>query len=325
VDKEYSSVVFASGLPSGTLCQKSSLTFVEAIRRWVAKHPEHKDLPQIELAINHYSRFSRRGTRRALLITEGSPTWPRNKRRVYRNYDFVFASNSSDPEVICMPWFNMPSIEGPSSISALSRSPRFTVLAADKASTVAGELYSLRRKVIKRNKGKIDLFGAFWNTNFSRRLKVVVGEVIASVMASARFDGSGILSYLFIRIVSLGTVEHKSQALQLNRFSLVIENNMEIRTEKLYDAIEGGTLPIYVGPDCQDGIPEDLFIRSQPNIASIEQAMCRALEIDLVAWEGRRDEWLKSESYLASDEARFSNFLDKLLSMTTSKVNNFEQ
>lgn len=321
MDKDHSSLVFGSGLSSGTLCQKSSLTFAEAISRWTARHPERKELPKIELAINHYSNCGQANFR-ALLLTEGSPTWPSNKRSVFRNYDFVFASTSSDPGVICVPWFNKPDIEGPSAIGALSRAPRFTVLAADKASTVFGELYSLRRKVIRRNLCQIDLFGALWDANFSRRLKVIVGELISSIRASARFDVSGIFSYLFIRIASQGTVEHKSQALGLNKFSLVIENNLEIRTEKLYDAIEGGTVPVYVGPDCHDGIPEDLFIKSEPNMAAIELAMRRVLEIDLVAWGHRRDEWLKSESYLASDEARFGSFLEKLVTMAESKASN---
>jgi hypothetical protein len=50
------------------------------------------------------------------------------------------------------------------------------------------------------------------------------------------------------------------------RFSLIIENSLDYVSEKLFDAIQFGTVPIYVGPQLSEfGIPNEVAIQCEPS------------------------------------------------------------
>jgi enamine deaminase RidA (YjgF/YER057c/UK114 family) len=92
----------------------------------------------------------------------------------------------------------------------------------------------------------------------------------------------------------------------------VIENSLELRTEKLYDAIESCSIPVYVGPDVEDGIPRGLYMQAEPTLSKVLAAMESAMHIDIEQWKTARDNWMKTESYLNSDTERFNQLLREL-------------
>ena len=71
---------------------------------------------------------------------------------------------------------------------------------------------------------------------------------------------------------------------------------MEYMSEKLFDSLFAGTLPIYVGPNPVDfGMPEFVAICSKPDINSITNAIEQARTIDLDSWRASVLAWLKSD------------------------------
>jgi hypothetical protein len=143
-------------------------------------------------------------------------------------------------------------------------------------------------------------------------LKKLLGEVLIWLRSGQKISLFGILSYFVEKVHSRGEVKNKFDAYSLNSFALVIENSMELRTEKLYDAIEMGAIPVYVGPDCSDGIPKELFIRCGPNLNEIRAAMDAARKIDKSSWLEIRQKWIESDDFRQSDETRMKAFLDRV-------------
>ncbi len=308
------SVVFVlTGLESATTCQKSDKLMSAVVGDWNRARSSAADLITVELAINHYSRFAKPPVaRRALLLVEPSVTWPSNKISNFHFYDLVFAANSRLGNAIEQAWFNTPTEDNQLNNLPSERDDRFTVVAADKLSLIQGELYSLRRQVVSKFCQEIDVFGPGWDSTRVKRLKKLLGEVLIWLRSGQKISLFGILPYLVEKVPSRGEVKNKFDAYSLNSFALVIENSMELRTEKLYDAIEMGAIPVYVGPDCSDGIPKELFIRCGPNLNEIRAAMDAARKIDKSSWLEIRQKWIESDDFRQSDETRIKAFLDRV-------------
>lgn len=301
-----------SGLETAGLCQKDPGTLASEVEKWNSRHASDKgDIDvTIELAANHYNRDITTGcSKRILLLIEPTVTWPKNVEANFREYSAVYAANSSKPGVRCVAWFNTPRLGGVAQIELVSRLPKFTLLAADKLSMIPGELYSLRRSIADRQQHRVEVFGSSWDNRFFSRLRTVIAEFTIALTSDAQPKFSHLSSYLFSRISSMGPIEEKQSAYNRNRYALVIENSMELRTEKLYDALEAGSIPLYVGPDCDDGIPQELFVSAMPTVKAIEAAMEQISKVDMEEWELTRLHWLKTSSYKTSAEQRFSDFL----------------
>lgn len=304
-----------TGLTQGTLCQKDDTTFEFAVAEWNELHSSDpfRNGMLVELAINHYSSVPADGaTKRVLLITEGTPTWPKNKLSNFKNYHLTLASNSALPGASDVPWFNSPTSlkKTPPEISC--RGEMFTIIAADKVSLVHGELYSLRRLIIAACPDEIALFGTGWNANYVSRVRKLAGEFLAAIRAGIAITWRPVVPYLLEEVETKGPITDKFDAYKLNKFAIVIENNMEIRTEKLFDAIEGGALPIYVGPDSDDGIDERLYLRAKSNVKAVKEAMDLARQIDYEHWLSIREEWMSTASYRMSSKQRFFNCLNDI-------------
>lgn len=301
-----------SGLVTAGLCQKTEKTFASVASHWNELNSDPCSALEVNISINHYPAVNLASRVNVLLETEPTPTWPLNGKLLDSTYLMRFAARSNESGVRCLPWFNEPS-PGAFELPPLdARGSKFTMIAADKFSAVSGELYSLRRRLAREFHNQIDLFGPEWDFQLPRRLKRVIAETFIAIKAGAKLSLGHTFSYLANPVVSRGLINHKTDGYRLNRFALVIENSMELRTEKLYDALESGCVPVYVGPECEDGIPKDLYLHAEPSFENVALRMKAAREIDFQKWGARRLEWLESDHYKLSAEARFWTFLDKL-------------
>lgn len=307
-------VVFKlTGLESATTCQKSNKLVSAVVEDWNNSQRTSAEPINVELSINHYSRsLARSAIRRVMLLFEPSVTWPQNSVGNFRFYDFVYAANSNLGNAKEVAWFNTPSEAEHFGHVVANRADKFTVIAADKLSLIKGELYSLRRGVISELAREIEVFGPGWEASLFQRLKKLVGEVLISISNRRLISMAGVRAFLFEKIESRGIVNHKYEAYSRNSYALVIENSMELRTEKLYDAIEMGAIPVYVGPDCSDGIPKELFVHAGPTLDEIKSALALARKIDKLAWQETRQKWIDSDDFKRSDETRMKAFLDRV-------------
>lgn len=136
----------------------------------------------------------------------------------------------------------------------------FIIIAGNKASSLANELYSLRYHCIKwfekHHPESLDLYGFGWNLK-SFYDNLYVGKVVNHYNAKYRFFKNKLSVYK-------GSVARKSDILKNYNFSICFENvygHDGYITEKIFDCLLAGTIPIYKGaPNIDSYIPQNCFL-----------------------------------------------------------------
>ena len=135
-----------------------------------------------------------------------------------------------------------------------------TLIAGNKRSSHPLELYSKRREIIRwferHHPDRFDLYGVGWDA-----------LVLGGPKALRAFNGLplGVRRLLAPPFPSYrGRVETKQETLRRYRFTICFENAREIDdyvTEKLFDCLLAGTIPIYYGaPNIAERVPAECFI-----------------------------------------------------------------
>jgi hypothetical protein len=160
---------------------------------------------------------------------------------------------------------------------------RLVLINANKMSLISGELYSFRRELM--HAFPIDTFGHHWTSKLSDRVKTLLGEVKIALSNLLRPQFSSIRLWWARHPNIKGPVSDKLKTLEKYQLAVVVENSTDYMSEKLFDALVAGCLPIYVGPDPTSyGIPEHLVVRSDPNLTSFSAALVRAQAVDTELW-----------------------------------------
>ena len=180
-------------------------------------------------------------------------------------------------------------------IASSERIDRFAIINANKMSFVEGELYTLRR-IAAQKSPEIDVWGFDWDMPRFRRANKAFEELLIPLKHGFGIKPAAIKGWFKSPLSWKGTSEDKLSTLASYKYSLVIENSIDYMSEKLFDSLFAGTLPIYVGPNPVDfGMPDFVSIHAKPDIDSIRKAIEQARQIDLDAWRASVLDWLKSE------------------------------
>jgi hypothetical protein len=174
------------------------------------------------------------------------------------------------------------------------RLDKVAIISGNKLSLLPGELYSLRRKCILRVE-QIEHFGTSWDSNNLQRFLELL-RAIRLNLKNRIFPNINSARYWFKNYKAWnGSPFDKRKCLELYKYSLVIENSADYLSEKLFDAFFSLTIPIYVGPNIAEyGIPENLVIQCEPNLAAVESGIRKASEKDYSEWCNNVKEWLDS-------------------------------
>ena len=175
--------------------------------------------------------------------------------------------------------------------SVEQRSERIAMINANKLNLSRFELYTLRRKcAVEIN--SIDLYGESWNSSVISKLKTLIIEILKdpiSHLLSIRIH----TRYWFKNWPETIAPSSKQEILRSYKYTLVIENDRSYMSEKLFDALVAGCIPIYVGPTVANyGIPSDLVIEAEPSVMSVASGIETAQRIDFLAFKERLDLWL---------------------------------
>ena len=281
----------------------------------IVKDVEEAD---VYIALGHSSEFMRKTkkitkARKVLVIFEPRCVSPGNYVQRNRNkYGKVFVASknwimSSGDESFPWPQTNID-LDVVTNKSDNSRIDRFVFIQRNNVSLIDGELYSLRRGILKQIDTQIDIYGHGWNrsraSSFAEILRAVT-RISPSMVYSIKIDG---LADCFTRFPnSKGIVANKLNTLQEYKFSLIIENSKDYVSEKLIDAVIAGTIPLYVGPNlAEHDFPKSIAIRADANFESIESKMREILQDpdgqDKILKSGK--EFLVSEQYLCKVNTR---------------------
>lgn len=195
-------------------------------------------------------------------------------------------------------WSQMSNVgEGP-------RSSRVAVINANKLSLIKGELYSLRRKCM-HSIDSIDFYGHDWNLPLKFKCKKLIGE-LGICLAAIRSPKLSASALWFARSQNyLGTTPSKRQTLEKYRVSLVIENSSEFLTEKLFDSLFAGTIPVYVGPQLSNfNIPASIAIQAEASIDGVREGISQALALDYETWNQAASAWLQEPAIVGEWSAK---------------------
>jgi hypothetical protein len=157
------------------------------------------------------------------------------------------------------------------------------------------EMYSLRRDICI-NSDCIDLYGYGWNISLKSMLRASLVELRKYTIKPQRIKLKGLKYYFRKQINYKGSVENKILTMEKYRIAVVIENTPNYVSEKLFDSLSAGCIPVYVGPDLnQYEIPINLYIQAQPNRESILNSIETAKKVDYAIWFKELENWFKSD------------------------------
>lgn len=136
----------------------------------------------------------------------------------------------------------------------------------NKFSFVQGNLYKTRINYVKSlcaEGVEVRLAGKNWDRNIWWQIKHQIFAFGVCILAKSKLEfRSATLPLRKIKNLHLaGRVESAVEFLSACEFALVIENDPDYVSEKLFNAVEAGCVPLYLGPPLAEfGIPPEIAV-----------------------------------------------------------------
>jgi len=261
------------------------------------------DSPIISACIDYSSKFLKSLSKSpnhskasALIRMEPKVVHPSNyKRKRFDEFHKIISIGAVHENKSKLPQINWPQIWPREAFwlrPSSDRIGRVALINANKISFVKGEMYSLRRRA-SQSINDIDTFGHDWDSNFFKRLTQAIKQLLLAVRFLQPISFSALSKWFSRASRSMGPVADKLQTASNYKFALVIENSGDYMSEKLFDALFSGCLPIYVGAPVETyGIPKNLVIQAGPSIGEIRQGIIQAQNVDLDHFRVKLNEFL---------------------------------
>ena len=190
-----------------------------------------------------------------LILAEPKTVIPSQyKKSVLNKFNLVIPiSKIRANQVGCDDWAPIPYDFGIKNYNEDFRIEKVVMINSAKFSANKNSLYGLRRKVSKRlnhlNIG-YKLIGDNWHMKKSKEFRERIWGVRKEVSAGNFPDLEEAFSNFFYKYPEYcGRVDDKFAELSKYKYALVIENEADYISEKLFDAICAGCVPVYIGYD----------------------------------------------------------------------------
>lgn len=156
------------------------------------------------------------------------------------------------------------------------RKNTLVLIAANKVSPTSNSNYRIRRFLAKNlSSDELHVYGSLWMCSF--RVKISHRfRVMAYAIRTGYFPNiMEIYGNLFAQYPTFQSEPmDKHEIIKNYKFSLVIENSSQYCSEKLFDAIINGSIPIYIGPKSNEiNLPEELFINCSGSIHELRNLL----------------------------------------------------
>jgi hypothetical protein len=152
------------------------------------------------------------------------------------------------------------------------RKNKLVLIAANKVSATSNSNYKLRRLIAKQMSSKeIDIYGGLWDSTIRTKVFHRLSVGLYSIRIGYFPNLSALYGSLFTKYRNtLGEPRNKHSIIQQYKYSLVIENSSDYCSEKIFDAILNGSIPIYIGPkSTKIFLPNNLFYSSNGSVDGI--------------------------------------------------------
>ena len=205
--------------------------------------------------------------------------------------------------------------------SVQPRSEKTVMINANKLNLSKFELYTLRRKCALEI-GSIELYGESWNSSIISKSKTLIIEILKDPIRHL-FSIKNHARYWFRNWPETIAPSSKQEILRTYKYTLVIENDRTYMSEKLFDALIAGCIPIYVGPDVADyAIPRDLVIEVEPTVESVASGIEAAKRVDFIDFQERLFFWLSLEQ--TEHKHLGSYVIDRAINLVYADYENFK-
>lgn len=190
-----------------------------------------------------------------LILWEPQSVMPwQYKKSVLSKFDLVIPMSPWRAENLGFKqWAFHPSTITSIQIDESLRKKNIIMINAAKFSANKNSLYGLRRKLSKKlfdmNVG-YELYGQNWHMKKSKELRERIWAVRKELMAfnfPDLLEAFTDITYKYPEY--MGPIDEKLTKLSEFKYALVIENELDWITEKLFDALSAGCVPLYIGPN----------------------------------------------------------------------------
>lgn len=242
---------------------------------------------------------------RVLVVREPLVVLPANySTRVQKQYgSLISLTPAAGTNTLAVPQANWPAMK----LDFDNREINSIILVnANKSSFLPGSRYGLRRKVMQaflRQRISFDLAGGGWDRRgFAQIKQNLIGMAYAIVngyfprVSEYSFPTK---SHRFLK--KHGIVDSKYELMAQKDFAVVIENSQTYISEKLFDAVIAGCIPLFCGPDLSRfGIPEGVAVELPNHPRAFVHAFSTLTqqEKDLIREKGQS--WLNSAETIST-------------------------
>jgi hypothetical protein len=181
-----------------------------------------------------------------------------------------------------------------------SRSLILSLVASNKVSPIRENNYRLRRRLARTLPSSVlTIYGGLWKGSFLERVKHRVGVLRFAIKSGITPNLVEIYGGLLRNFdTAMGEVSNKHTIIRESKFSLVIENDNSYVSEKLIDALIGGSIPIYIGGDFSlTGIPKGAVVTGLTNAAEILGFIENVSDSDASDFLFCAQHWLQSPAF----------------------------
>ena len=197
------------------------------------------------------------------------------------------------------------------------------MIAANKVAPTLGQNYALRRKFAKNLKSPdFHLFGALWNESFRLKLRHRLAVSYFAIRQGTRPNIISIYGNLLNRYPrSLGSTQDKHLILKNSKFSLIIENSDTYVSEKLFDSLINGCIPVYFGPELDRAqISKELVISYHGSPNNLIQTLANLSGSEIQSKLNAIAKFLSSDSF--KNTWFESNVYENIAKMMMSRMKN---
>lgn len=272
----------------------------------VSRRSAASDALLLSMRLDRYVRSEARRLqvprpRRALLILEP----PVTSRVLHSRSAHQFFALRLSPSPLWRGKLGTQRIRWPQETTGLARSNteyafHATLIASFKYSSHKGSKYWLRRSFVRRADKEglsIAVVGQGWNASTIERLASASRSMVREMLRPRDVALKPTVSSLLVTPRNqFGWIESRAHAYGLAPLSVVIENSSDYVSEKLFDAIRFGAVPIYVGPPLsQFDLPPNIAFETHGAPGELVERIRTAMASDLSEVRAAGEAWLASD------------------------------
>jgi hypothetical protein len=175
-----------------------------------------------------------------------------------------------------------------------------SMVAGNWVSPIVSNNYGIRRKLARKiPKNSLRIYGPMWNDGIRKKLYYRLKVAFFSIRNFTLPNPISVFGGLFSHYDNAeGFVQNKHEVLRKSKFTLVIENSNSYISEKIFDALICGTVPIYIGPNLRKaGLPSQLAFENKSECQEIMNVISDFDESEIQSKLNSAKQFIASEHF----------------------------